>query len=109
MSNARRRPRTKPTVKTPSNNTVRSNGTDLVELSREQQISDLEFPLNDVICMAVLLSNALNQVLGKIRLPLQGTRIGIISMRPERMPCYSPFAIWNACSRNCVRDIKKQG
>ena len=72
MSKARRRPRTKPTVKAPSKETVRSNDADVMELSREQQIGDLQYPLHDVICMAALLSNALNQVLGQDPTPITG-------------------------------------
>ena len=72
MSKARRRPRTKPTIKAPSNDTMRSNDTDVMGLSREQQISDLEYPLNDVISMTALLSNALNQVLGQDPTPNTG-------------------------------------
>ena len=63
MSKAKRRPRTKPTIKAPSNDAVRPYDSQLLKLSREQQISDLEHPLNDAICMAALLSNALDQSL----------------------------------------------
>jgi hypothetical protein len=72
MSKDRRRPRTKPTVKAPSNDTLRSADTELVELSRDQQIRDLGYPLNDVICMAALLSNALNQAFEQDPTPITG-------------------------------------
>jgi len=32
-----------------------------MEVSREQQIRDLEFPLNDAVCMATLVSSSLQQ------------------------------------------------
>ena len=55
MSKAQRKPRTKSTPEAPPNDDA------LIEVSREQQIRDLEYPLNDAMCMAALVSSSLQQ------------------------------------------------